>query len=69
MSNREHLTGHDSDIDTTTGQEQIVDALEEQVLGRRMNQVRHEDDDQTRPAFEQDLDGGTPEQGPGAEPS
>lgn len=68
MSNCAHVTGHNDDVDVTH-QEQTVDALEEKVLGRRIDQVRHEDDDETAAAFEQDLDEGVPEKGPGAEPS
>jgi hypothetical protein len=44
--------------------EQAVDELEEQVLGRRMDQVRDEKDE-TGPSSEQGRD----EPGPGTEPS
>jgi hypothetical protein len=53
--------GHQTDA--AAHPEQAIDELEEQVLGRQMDQIRNEDD-ATNPAFEQDRD----EQGPGAEP-
>lgn len=52
--------------------ERVVDELEERVLGNRVDQVRHEDDDPEAPAHEQDLDAddeGRARHGPGAEPS
>lgn len=53
--------------------EQTVDELEDRVLGHQVDQVRHEDDDPDKPAFEQDLDTADPDaepgSGAGAEPS
>jgi hypothetical protein len=65
----EHGAGSDAPVDL----EKTVDDLEERVLGHRVDQVRQEDDDPDKPAFEQDLDtadpGSDPETGAGAEPS
>ncbi|HTK64466.1 MAG TPA: hypothetical protein VL595_18900 [Pseudonocardia sp.] len=53
--------------------EQVVDALEDRVVGHRVDQARTEDDDPDKPAFEQDLDTEDPaagsDTGAGAEPS
>lgn len=55
--------------DRRTGLERTVDELEERVLGRRVDQVRSEDDDPAEPAFDQDLHDEPPADGPAAEPS
>ena len=75
------MTAHDSDSTETEVQppaasddlEQVVDDLEDRVLGHRVDQERDEDDVPEKPAFEQDLDtdGPAPDAGtgPGAEAS
>jgi hypothetical protein len=71
MTQREGIQDRDDESvdDQRTDLERTVDGLEERVLGRRMDQVREEDDDPTAPAFEQDLHDGSPSGGPAAEPS
>ena len=54
--------------DGRTDLERIVDELEERVLGRRVDQVRSEDDAPAEPAFDQDLRDEPPSDGPTAEP-
>lgn len=61
------VEGHTTDA--AAHPEEALDELEEQVLGGRKDQARHEDDDESEPAFEQDLDDNEAEQGPGTEPS
>lgn len=60
------VEGHTTDA--AAHPEEALDDLEEQVLGHRQDQVRHEDDDDTEPAFEQDLDRDEADGGP-AEPA
>jgi hypothetical protein len=59
--------GHTTDA--AAHPDRAIDDLEERVLGRRIDQVRDEDDDETAPAFEQDADGQPADRGPGTEPS
>ncbi|HEY9415525.1 MAG TPA: hypothetical protein VIQ30_12250 [Pseudonocardia sp.] len=54
--------------------EQIVDDIEDRVLGHSVDQERHEDDAPDEPAFTQDLDSdegqdASPSTGAGAEPT
>lgn len=76
------MTGQNSDSSVQDGAatapsrpgdpEQVVDDLEDRVIGHRVEQDRSEDDDPEKPAFEQDLDtedpGAGSEDGAGAEP-
>ena len=55
--------------DAVMDPEQVVDELEERVLGRPLSSRREDQEEGDSPAFEQDLDEGPPERGPGAEPS
>jgi len=73
------MTEQDDRADTAAGEspvqpdhlEQVVDDLEDRVVGHRVDQERHEDDVPDEPAFEQDLDSAArePGTGAGAEPS
>lgn len=72
------MTDQDPGVDTPArpdDPEQVVDDLENRVIGHRVDQARSEDDDPDKPAFEQDIDTADPQQdreartGPGGEPS
>lgn len=68
MSEPEHPDNPNApDSDTAIHAEQIVDDLEERMVGWRPD-TRRDAEESDAPAIEQDLDGPGPERGPGSEP-